>query len=146
MATPITAGDVALIRIGRNTNVQDNATVHCTAGIPNLIGDNCTIGHNAVCHGARIGDNCLIGMGAVLLDRCEIGNHCVVAAGCIVPPGMIVPDHSVIMGVPGKIAREINDKERAFIEHNAPHYVELARLHAEEPDNKLCCDLKGAGV
>lgn len=130
-------GDVAKIVIGENTNVQDNATVHCVHGVPNIIGDNTTIGHNAVCHGSAIGSDCLIGMGAILLDGSVIGNNCVVAAGCVVPPNFQVPDNSVIMGIPGKIVREINDKEKAFVAKNAPHYVRLAELHATKPDDTL---------
>lgn len=131
-------GDVAKIVIGENTNVQDNATVHCTAGHPNVIGRNVTIGHNAVCHGVCIGDDCLIGMGAILLDLCKVGNGCVIGAGAVLRPGMEVPDHSVVMGVPGRVVRETNESERNFIRNNAPHYVELAEMHASRPNDALC--------
>jgi len=128
-------GDVARIVIGENTNVQDNATVHCDHGVPNIIGRNCTIGHNAVVHGEWVGDDCLIGMGAILLGRSRVGNGCVIAAGAVVRPGMVVPDNSVVMGVPGKVVREATPEDRAFQQKNAPHYLELARLHASDPKN-----------
>ncbi|QQE11650.1 gamma carbonic anhydrase family protein [Planctomycetota bacterium] len=129
-------GDVAKISIGKNTNVQDNATVHCDGGFPNVIGENVTIGHNAVCHGEYIGDGTLVGMGAIILGRTKIGKNCVVAAGTVVPPGTEVPDGMVIMGVPGKVRREANDAEKGFMERNPPHYVNLAKLHFEEKETE----------
>ncbi|WP_432799960.1 gamma carbonic anhydrase family protein [Poriferisphaera sp. WC338] len=122
-------GDVAPITIGKNSNVQDNATIHCDGGFPNVIGESVTIGHNAVCHGESIGNGCLIGMNCTILGHTKIGNNCIVAAGAVVPPGLVVPDNMVVMGVPGKIMRETNAEERAFMEKNPPHYVKLAKLH-----------------
>lgn len=128
-------GDVAAIRIGDRTNVQDGVCIHCDAGFENIIGNDVTIGHGAICHGVSIGDGSLIGMGAVLLGKSEIGKGCVVAAGCVVPPNTQVPDGMMIMGVPGKVRREANEQEMHFVKHNAPHYVELAKLHATTPDD-----------
>jgi len=128
-------GDVAAVTIGEMTNVQDNAVIHCDAGIPNVIGARVTIGHSAVVHGAEIGDDTLIGMGAVVLGRTKIGSGCLIAAGAVVPPGFEVPDGMMVMGVPGKIVRETNDGEKKYIAHLPPHYVELAKLHAESPDD-----------
>ena len=125
-------GDVAKITIGKNSNVQDNATVHCDGGFPNVIGENVTIGHNAICHGEYIGDGTLIGMGAILLGRTKIGKNCVVAAGTVVPPGTVVPDGMLIMGIPGKVVREVNENEKAFMTRNPPHYVNLAKRHHEQ--------------
>ena len=128
-------GDVAKVVIGAGSNVQDNAVIHCDNGCPNHIGANVTIGHGALVHGESIGDWSLIGMGAIVLGHSRIGSHCLVAAGAVVPPGTIVPDGMLIIGVPGKIARPINDKERAYLDWLAPHYVELAALHVREPNH-----------
>ena len=128
-------GDVAPVSIGERTNVQDNAVIHCDAGVPNRIGSDVTIGHAAVVHGAEVGDGTLIGMGAVVLGRTRIGRNCLIAAGALVPPGMEVPDGRVVMGVPGKIARETTDEEKHYAAHLPPHYVELARLHHDKPDD-----------
>ena len=128
-------GDVAPVVIGEGTNVQDNAVIHCDAGIPNVIGKHVTIGHSAVVHGAEVGDGTLIGMGAVVLGRTKIGRNCLIAAGAVVPPGLKVPDGMVVMGVPGKIKRETTDEEKKYAAHLPPHYVELARLHHENADD-----------
>ena len=128
-------GDVAPVSIGAGTNVQDNAVIHCDAGVPNRIGSGVTIGHAAVVHGAEVGDGTLIGMGAVVLGRTRIGKNCLIAAGALVPPGMEVPDGMVVMGVPGKIVRETNDDEKKYAAHLPPHYVNLAKLHHDSPDD-----------
>lgn len=122
-------GDVAPVVIGDNTNVQDNVVIHCDAGIPNVIGSNVTIGHSAVIHGKAIGDGTLIGMGATILGQSVIGRNCLVAAGAVVPPGLQVPDGMVVMGVPGRILRPTTDKEKAYLQHLPPHYVNLAKQH-----------------
>ncbi len=124
-------GDVAPITIGDRTNVQDNAVIHCDHDYPNVIGADVTIGHGAIVHGEAVGDGTLIGMGAKLLGHSRIGRGCVIGAGAVVPPGMRVPDGMVVVGVPGKIVREVNDADRVFLAGNPPHYVRLAKLHAE---------------
>lgn len=123
-------GDVADITIGAGTNVQDNATVHCDSGKPNVIGRNVSIGHNAVVHGRRVGDGTLIGMGAVVMGETVIGAGCLIAAGALVPPGLEVPDGHVVMGVPGRVMRPVSDDERAYLKWLAPHYAELAQRYA----------------
>ena len=128
-------GDVAKVFVGASTNIQDNAVVHCDSGFPNTIGANVTIGHGALVHGEVVGDWTLIGMGAVVLGHTRIGSRCVVAAGAVVPPGTVVPDGMLIVGVPGRIARPINEKERQYLDWLAPHYVKLALLHQQSPDD-----------
>lgn len=131
-------GDVAKITIGDGTNIQDNATVHCDSGHPNVIGNNVTIGHNAVVHGRAIGDGSLIGMHATVLGGTIIGKRCLIAAGALVPPGLEVPDDHVVMGVPGKVVRETNEKEKEYLAWLATHYVQLAKRYVESPgDPKL---------
>jgi len=128
-------GDVAEIRIGENTNVQDNVVIHCDHGYPNIIGANVTIGHSAMVHGECVGDGTLIGMGAKVLGHTRIGSGCVIAAGALVTPGMEVPDGMVVMGVPGKIVRETNDDEKQYLQTIPPRYVEMAKLHAMQRDD-----------
>jgi len=123
-------GDVSPIRIGSRVNVQDGAVVHTDHGIPLDIGDNVGIGHRAVVHCRRIASNTLIGIGALLLDGCEIGEECLVAAGCVVPPGMIVPSGKLVMGLPGRVIRDVSEKDREYLAYVAANYVELGRRHA----------------
>ena len=127
----VVRGDVAPVTIGRRTNVQDNAVIHCDTGVPNAIGDDVIIGHGAIVHGARVGDRCLIGMGSTLLSETRLGNDCFVAAGAVVPPGLNVPDGMMVMGVPGKIVRPITEKEREYMRWLAQHYVELAEQYVK---------------
>lgn len=126
-------GDVAPVVIGARTNVQDNAVVHCDHRYANVIGRDVIIGHGALVHGEYVGDNTLIGMGAVLLGHTKIGRGCLVAAGAVVPPGLEVPDGMVVMGVPGKVVRPVNDDDRAYLRKLPGHYARLAARHAGEP-------------
>ncbi len=128
-------GDVAPIRIGSITNVQDNVTIHCDHTVANTIGSKVTIGHNAVCHGIEIGDGSLIGMHATLLGGTRIGKRCLVGAGAVVPPGLVVPDDHVVMGVPGKIVRQTTDKEKAYLLKLPPHYLRLVTGHFQNPND-----------
>jgi carbonic anhydrase/acetyltransferase-like protein (isoleucine patch superfamily) len=128
-------GDVAKVTIGQGTNVQDNAVIHCDSNVPNTIGRDVTIGHGAIVHGVSVGDGTLIGMGATVLGGTRIGRRCLVAAGAVVPPNMQVPDDTMVVGVPARIARPTNEKERMYLAWLAPHYVKLARLHAEQRDD-----------
>lgn len=129
----VVRGDVAPIRIGQGTNIQDNAVIHCDSGVPNHIGRHVTIGHGAVVHGRSVGDGTLIGIHATVLGQSVIGRGCLIAAGALVPPGMEVPDGMVVMGVPGRIVRPVTEEEKKYLQWLAPHYVELARLHAQQP-------------
>jgi carbonic anhydrase/acetyltransferase-like protein (isoleucine patch superfamily) len=128
-------GDVAPITIGDNTNVQDNVVIHCDTDQPNIIGNNVSIGHCATVHGLSIGDGTLVGMGATILGGTRIGKNCLIAAGAVVPPGLDVPDNMMVMGVPGRIARETNEKEKAYLKWLSPRYIELSKLHVACPDD-----------
>ncbi len=128
-------GDVAPITIGDGTNVQDNAVIHCDSGQPNTIGRHVVIGHGAIVHGQSVGEQTLVGMGATVLGGTQIGARCLIAAGAVVPPGMTVPDGHVVMGVPGRVVRSLNEREQAYLDWLAPHYIELARLYADDPTN-----------
>ena len=119
-------GDVAPVVIGKRTNVQDNAVVHCDTGVANIIGDDVIIGHGAIVHGKSVGDGSLIGMGATVLSRSVIGRGCLIAAGAVVPPDLQVPDGMVVMGVPGKIVRPVKPEEVEYMRWLTTHYIELA--------------------
>jgi carbonic anhydrase/acetyltransferase-like protein (isoleucine patch superfamily) len=123
-------GDVAPIRVGERTSVQDGAILHCRSGVPLEIASDVVIGHRAVVHCRRVGSRTLIGIGALVLDDSELGADCIVAAGAVVPPGTIVPDGTVLMGMPARPARSIRPEERRYILDVVARYVELARRHA----------------
>ncbi len=123
-------GDVAPIRLGERVNVQDAAILHCKLGVPLEIALDVAIGHHALVHCARVGSRTLVGSRATILDDCEIGEDCLIAAGAVLAPGTIVPPGSVVMGVPGRVVRELRDAERAYIHRVIHGYVELARRHA----------------
>jgi len=127
-------GDVNSIRIGDESNVQDNCVLHCDADFfPLTIGNRVTVGHLAMLHGCTIEDDCLIGIGAVVLNGAKIGRGSVIAAGAVVPEGADVPPESMVMGVPAKVKRRITDEERDRFRTNAQHYVEAAQIYREEP-------------
>lgn len=119
-------GDVSSITIGNESNVQDNCVLHCDEGFPLLIGNRVTVGHLAMLHGCVIEDDTLIGIGSIILNGAHIGTGSVIAAGALVPEGMQVPPYSMVMGVPGKVRREITADERERFKVNCHHYVELA--------------------
>lgn len=128
-------GDVAPITIGPRCNLQDGVIVHCDQGVPLRIGSDVTMAHAVVVHCESVGDGTLIGIGARVMDHAVIGAGCLIAGGAVVPPRMHVPDGMVAMGVPAKIVRPVNDAEREYLRHVPPHYVQLARLHHERPDD-----------
>src|SRR4051794_9794097 len=117
-------GDVHYIRIGARTNIQDLTLVHVMRDThPTVIGDDVTVGHSAVVHGATIENRCLIGMGAILLNGCRIGEGSIVAAGTLVTEGMVVPPGSMVMGMPAKVRRALTAAEDASIKWYADNYV-----------------------
>ena len=117
-------GDDDSIRIGRCSNIQDNATVR---GRPTVIGDYVTVGHNAVVHGCTVGDYSLIGMGAVVLNGAKIGKHCLVGAGSLVLEGQEIPDGSLAVGNPAKVKRMLTEQEKQKIYENSMVYVETGK-------------------
>ena len=116
-------GDVNYIRIGNGVNIQDGAVVHCTYQKTSVgIGDNVSIGHNAIIHGCRIHDNVLVGMGAIVMDNCEIHSNSIIAAGAVLLENTIVEEGSIYAGVPAKkiksISRELIEGEIHRIAEN----------------------------
>jgi carbonic anhydrase/acetyltransferase-like protein (isoleucine patch superfamily) len=124
----VVRGDYMPIRIGARSNVQDNAVVHIThETAKTTIGDDVTVGHSAIVHGATVEDLCLIGMGAVILDGAVIGRGSFVAAGALVTPGTQIPPRSFVMGRPGKVVRAVDDKVLSSLQDSADNYVRYAR-------------------
>ncbi len=122
-------GDLAGIRIGERSNVQDNAVIHVDTNTPTIIGNDVTIGHNAVVHACKIGNSCLIGMGAVVLSNAIIGDESVVGAGAVVTENKKFPPRSLIIGAPAKVIRTLTDEDVKKVRENAAHYVELSKAH-----------------
>jgi carbonic anhydrase/acetyltransferase-like protein (isoleucine patch superfamily) len=126
-------GDDSWIEIGEGSNVQDNTVVHVDVDAPQRIGRGVTIGHGVVLHGVSIGDHCLIGMNATVLGGSVIGEYSVVGAGALVPEGAVIPPRSVVLGVPGRVRRQVSDAELERLRFSARHYVERARSYLADP-------------
>ncbi len=122
-------GDMDRIVVGEATNLQDGTIVHVDAGMPALIGARVGVGHRAILHGCTVEDECLIGMGSILLNGVVIGTGSVVAAGAVLREGMVVPPGSLVMGVPGRVVRPVDDTLRARIRETWQHYVAEAARH-----------------
>lgn len=122
-------GDDAPIRLGRRVNVQDLTMIHADPGIESVIEDDVTIGHSAIVHCKRIGKGTLIGMGAIVMENVEIGEECLIAAGALVSPNTIIPPRSLVVGVPGKIKRQLTDEEVASNYRSAQHYVDKYKTY-----------------
>lgn len=119
-------GDDSWIEIGDETNVQDNTCVHVDVGAPQRIGRGVTIGHGVVLHGIEVGDYALIGMNATVLGGARVGAYSIIGAGSVVMEGMVVPEGAVVLGVPGRIRRQVTDAEREAMRWRAGHYVQRA--------------------
>jgi len=122
-------GDTERIEIGRGSNIQDNSVVHADAGFPVQVGENVTVGHQAMLHGCSVGDHSLIGIQAVVLNGAKIGRHCLVGAGALVTEGQSFPDGSLILGTPARVVRQLTDEQQRGLEKSAEHYVENARRY-----------------
>lgn len=122
-------GDRDAIVIGDETNIQDGVVIHCDPGMPCVIGRRVTVGHRAVVHGATVEDGALVGIGAIVLNQAVIGAGSLVAAGAVVGEGKHVPPGSLVMGVPGRVVKELSPEQRARIERGYETYVALKERH-----------------
>ncbi|MCF6335419.1 MAG: gamma carbonic anhydrase family protein [Spirochaetales bacterium] len=122
-------GDIAAIKIGRNSNIQDNSVIHVGHNVPTLIGNNVTIGHRVLLHGCTIEDGCLIGMGAIILDNSTIGSESIVGAGALVTMGKKFPPRSLIIGSPARAIRSLTEDEVEGIRKNVASYVEISAIY-----------------
>jgi carbonic anhydrase/acetyltransferase-like protein (isoleucine patch superfamily) len=129
----VVRGDVNYIRMGNKVNVQDGAVIHCTyQKNATEIGNNVSIGHNAVVHGCTVHDNVLIGMGAIVMDRCIVNSNSIIAAGAVVLEGTIVEAGSIYAGVPAKKVKDISpEKITGEIERIANNYVKYSSWFEE---------------
>lgn len=121
--------DMAAVRLGSGSNLQDLVVVHTDYGFPTDIGAGVSVGHGAVVHGCIVEDHCLIGMSATVLNGARIGEGSLVAAGTVILEGTQIPPRSLVAGVPGKVRRQLTDEEYARVVANARTYLELAAGH-----------------
>ena len=119
----IARGDTDSITVGRGTNIQDHSVLHADPGMPLVIGDNVSVGHQVMLHGCTVGDGSLIGIGAVVLNGARIGKNCLVGAGALVTEGKEFPDGTMILGSPAKAVRQLSPEQIAGMDYTAKHYV-----------------------
>jgi carbonic anhydrase/acetyltransferase-like protein (isoleucine patch superfamily) len=125
----IIRGDLARITLGPRVNLQDGCILHTDYGEPQDIEEGVVVGHRATLHGRLIGRDTLVGMGAILLAGCEIGAECLLAAGTLITEKRRIPPRSLVMGVPGKVVREVTDDDLRRTHAIAAHYLELAQRY-----------------
>jgi len=121
-------GDLNQIIVGKGSNIQEHVAVHVYEEAPTMIGEDVSVGHGAIIHGARIGDRCIIGMRAVLLNGAEIGEECIVGAGAVVTAGAKIPPRSLVLGIPAKVVKE---DQRSFGEMGRKNAAEYHKLRDE---------------
>ena len=126
-------GDVNFIKFGNKVNIQDGAVVHCTyQKHPTIVGNNVSIGHNAIVHGCTINDNVLIGMGAIVMDNCSIGSNCIIGAGSVVTQNTIIESGCIYAGIPAKIVKDLDQSNFAGeIDRISNNYVMYASWFKE---------------
>ncbi|MFX0036174.1 MAG: gamma carbonic anhydrase family protein [Candidatus Hermodarchaeota archaeon] len=124
-------GDWGPIKIGKNTSIQENVTIHIEQGKSVIIGDNCVIGHHCMIHGpAEIGDNCTIGIGSNVLHNSKLGKGCMVGAGAVLL-NKEIPDFSLVVGIPANIKKKLHESEKTPAEITSKQYVENGKLYKE---------------
>ncbi|MCU0333572.1 MAG: gamma carbonic anhydrase family protein [Chitinophagaceae bacterium] len=131
----VVRGDVHYIKMGHKVNVQDGACIHCTyQKHPTHIGNNVSIGHNAIVHGCTVHDNVLIGMGAIVMDRCVVESNSIIAAGAVLLEGTHVPAGSIFAGVPAKKVKDVSPElTEGEINRIANNYVKYSGWFKEQP-------------
>jgi len=126
----VVRGDNEPIVIGARANVQDGCVLHTDPGFPLTIGPEATIGHRVVLHGCSIGRGALIGMGAIVLNGARIGEECLVGAGALIPEGKEIPPRCVVVGAPGKVVRQVTERDLAIMRGGVLVYVERSQAYA----------------
>ncbi len=122
-------GDDSFIEIGDESNIQDNTCVHVDVDAPQRIGRGVTIGHGVVLHGVEIGDYCMVGMNATVLGGARIGEYSIIGAGALVRENAVIPPRSLVVGLPGRVVRQVTDEECESLRWRAGHYVQRARTY-----------------
>ena len=125
----VVRADMAEVRLGAGSNLQDNVVVHTDTGHPALIGAGVSVGHSAVVHGCVVEDRCLIGMNATVLNGAVVGTGSLVAAGAVVLEGTVIPPRSLVAGVPAKVRRTLTAEEYERVVQNAVIYEDLSTQH-----------------
>ncbi|HUF87682.1 MAG TPA: gamma carbonic anhydrase family protein [Thermohalobaculum sp.] len=124
-------GDNEPIVLGRGTNVQDGCICHTDPGHPLTLGEEVTVGHNAILHGCSIGDGTLVGMGAVILNGAKIGKGCLIGANALITEGKEIPDYAMVVGQPGKVVRDVDERLAAELRRAAEVYRRRQRQYRE---------------
>lgn len=131
--------DVGSIRIGARSNIQDNSVIHTEEDSPTVIGEDVTVGHQALVHACTVGDGTLVGMQSSLLSRSVIGAGCIIGGGAVVLEGQEIPEGSLAAGLPAKVRRELSAEEREHLIAHAAGYVDLAKGQSA-PEDALSLD------
>ncbi|ACB83707.1 gamma carbonic anhydrase family protein [Natranaerobius thermophilus] len=124
--------DLDIVEIGRKTNIQDGSICHVDTNEPLKVGDYVTVGHGAILHGCTIANNTLIGMGATVLNGATVGENCIIGAGTLIPEGKEIPPNSLVVGVPGKVVRELSQEEANNLKNHAEEYHKKAMKYLEQ--------------
>ncbi|HHW36109.1 MAG TPA: gamma carbonic anhydrase family protein [Bacillales bacterium] len=128
-------GDEAPIKIGDRCSIQDNTTCHLYDEYPLVVEDDVTVGHNVILHGCIVRKGALIGMGSTILDGAEIGEYTIIGANTLIPPGKKIPSRSLVVGSPGKVVRELNEKDYELIQLSIESYVQKGKEFKEQLSN-----------
>jgi carbonic anhydrase/acetyltransferase-like protein (isoleucine patch superfamily) len=118
-------GDMAAIRVGHRTNIQDGSVFHTDTGYPCVVGEDCVVGHQACVHACTVGDRCLIGIQSVILTGAEVGDECIIGSGAVVLEGRKIPPRSLVLGVPGKVVRQVTDEDVKMVLAGVQEYLHL---------------------
>lgn len=119
-------GDNDLIKIGAQSNIQDNSVLHTDPGMPLTVGEGVIVGHRVMLHGCTIGDNSLVGIGATILNGAVIGKNCIIGAHALITEGKVIPDNSMVVGAPGKVIKTLSEQHITMLRMNAEVYVNNA--------------------
>ena len=122
-------GDIELISIGVNSNIQDGSVLHTDPGFPLTVGKGVTVGHMVMLHGCQISDDTLIGIGSIILNNAKIGKNCIIGANSLITENKIIPDNSLVVGSPGRVLRKVTEEEIKAIHENAKHYVDGSKKY-----------------
>lgn len=126
-------GDMYYIRVGNRSNIQDNCVVHTRTGEkPTVLEEQVTVGHSVTLHGCYIEHGALIGIGSIVLDDARIGAQSLIAAGSLISPGTVIPPRSLVMGVPGRVKRELTDEEVIGLDGFWMNYVKYTEIYLQE--------------
>lgn len=124
------------IILGKNSNIQDNSTVHTDNNYPVIIGENVTIGHNVILHGCTISDNSLVGMGSIILDGSFVPKNVIIGAGSLITAKTKIEEGTLVMGKPAKFVRKLNENDYKLIENSYKHYIEKISIYKKELKNE----------